>query len=254
MSDTAVQSVDRAARILELLAARSPRTVTEVAAELEVHKSTASRLLASLAAHALVEAVPGARGGFRLGPALVRLASTVSARPDFSQVAQALCDRTGADLELTANVAILDGIHAVNVSQALGGHGLWAPRHYIGQRTPGHATSSGKCLLAHSGDEVVEAAIAAGLERWTARTITDADALRAELDPVREQGWAAVDQEWEESITAVSIPLFDAAGALEGALSVTGPVHALRPERFAATAERMRGLLDATGRWRAARG
>ncbi|WP_029088266.1 IclR family transcriptional regulator [Brevibacterium album] len=240
-----IQSVDRALEALEVLAGGAAG-VGEVAERLDVHKSTASRLLASLAAHGLVEQQE-AGGAYRLGFGLVRLASAVTSRLDFSQIAQKLCDRVAAELSLTSNVAVLDDVYAVNVSQAVGA-GLMAPRHYVGLRTPGHATSSGKLLLAHDA-AASRAALAGELESHTERTLTDAGDLRAELALVRDQGWAASNEEWEQHITAVAVPLRLPTGAVEAALTVTGPAHSLPAGSFAEAAARMRVLAAASGRW-----
>lgn len=241
-----IQSVDRAVEALEALAATGTASVGQVAERLDVHKSTASRILSSLASHGLVEQ-RDAGGTYALGFGLVRLASAVTSRLDFSQIAQRLCDQVAEELSLTANVAVLDDVHAVNVSQAVG-TGLLAPRHYVGLRTPGHATSSGKMLLAHS--EAARLTIAEhALEPHTERTITHADALEEELARIRAQDWAASNEEWEQHITAVAVPLRLPDGTIEAALTVTGPTHSLPPDAFAPTARRMRDLATGSGRW-----
>src|SRR5271157_3880093 len=85
-----VQSVDRAVAILEILARDGEAGVTEVARELEVHKSTASRLLAALDRRELV-ARDAARGKFRLGVGIVRLAGAVSQKLDVVQESRPVC-------------------------------------------------------------------------------------------------------------------------------------------------------------------
>lgn len=240
-----IQSVDRAVEILEVLT-DGPATVGAMAERLDVHKSTASRILSSLADHGLVEKSPTS-GAYSLGFALVRFASAVTRRMDLSETAQKLCDEVSAALKLTANVAVLDEVYAVNVSQAVGG-GLLAPRHYVGLRTPGHATSSGKLLLAHD-DDAASAALSGVLEPHTERTITDPEALRTELAAVRDQGWAASNEEWEQHITAVAVPLRLHDGRVEATLTVTGPTHSLPPEHFAEVAAHLRTLAAVTHRW-----
>lgn len=241
-----IQSVDRALEVLDVLAVRGTAGTGEVAAALDVHKSTASRLLASLAERDLVVATaPG--GPYRLGFGLVRLASAVTSRMDFSQVAQELCEEVAGALRLTANVAVLDDVFAVNVSQAVG-DGLLAPRHYVGLRTPGHATSSGKLLLA-ADPGAAERAMAGDLPAFTERTLTTAAGLSGELERVREQGWAASNEEWEERITAVAVPLVLPGGRVEAALTVTGPTHVLPPEGFAEVAGRLAQMAGRTERW-----
>ena len=112
MSNTAtetasgVQSVDRALRILEILARSGESGVTEIAAALEVHKSTAFRLVATLEQHGLVEQVEG-RGKYRLGVGLLRLAGATSARLDVVQEARPLCKQLAAATGETVNLATL---------------------------------------------------------------------------------------------------------------------------------------------------
>lgn len=241
-----IQSVDRAVDVLDALASMGTASVTRIAEHLGVHKSTASRVLSSLSEHGLVEKRP-TTGVYTLGFGLVRLASAVTSRMDMSQVAQKLCDQTAAALELTANVAVLDEIYAVNVSQAMG-QGILAPRHYVGLRTPGHATSSGKMLLAYD-DAATQQAMGSELEPHTGRTITGVEGLTAELARVRAQDWAASNEEWEEHITAVAVPLRLPNGVVEAALTVTGPTHQLPPEDFADVAGQLRQFMVRSGRW-----
>src|SRR5580658_7750307 len=85
-----VQSVDRAAAILEILARDGEAGVTEVARELNVHKSTASRLLAALDRRELVSQ-DTARGKFRLGVGIVRLAGAASQKLDVVQESRPVC-------------------------------------------------------------------------------------------------------------------------------------------------------------------
>lgn len=251
MSDTGTQAVERAARILDLLAEQSPRTVTQIATALGVHKSTASRLLGALRSSELVEPAPAARGGYRLGPALVRLARAAGTALPPEDAARWISDRTAAELALTANVAILDGHHAVNIAQTNPTSGLFVMRDYIGQPTPSHATSSGKALLAHARAQTQDEA-AKALTSYTPRTLTTPAALREELARVRTRGWAASDQEWEQGVTAVAVALALPDGTVDAALSVTAPVHLLPPDSFARTAAQLRDLAARSQRWTAA--
>lgn len=240
-----MQSVDRAVAALDLLADLGEAGTVEIADRLGVHKSSATRLLATLADHGLV-AQDAAGGHWRLGTGLLRLAGAVTDRTGFSAAAQLLCDRVAAATGETANVAVLDDSYAVNVTQTVGS-GLLSPHHYLGRRTPGHATSSGKLLLAHHPAAVT--AVARDLERFTDRTVTTPAALDAELTAVRDRGWATSDGEWEEHITAVAVPLRLPDGTLEAALTVTGPAHSLPASRFAGVAAQLRTLASGVGRW-----
>jgi DNA-binding IclR family transcriptional regulator len=75
------------------------------------------------------------------------------------------------------------------------------------------------------------------LQAFTPRTITSIKGLRAELQKIRETGWASNAGELEEGLNAVAVPVFDAAGQCRAALSVSGPSYRVSPERFERLAE-----------------
>ena len=142
-----VQSVDRAVAILEILARDGEAGVTEVARELDVHKSTASRLLAALDRRELVTQ-DTARGKFRLGVGIVRLAGAASQRLDVVQESRPVCRALAQEVGETVNLVILSGRDALYLDQAAGPAAL-SPHNWAGRRIPLHATSDGKVLLAY---------------------------------------------------------------------------------------------------------
>lgn len=226
-----VQSVDRAMAILDMLARLGEVGVTEIAHELEVHKSTAFRLVEALEAWQLVEQV-SERGKYRLGFGIVRLAGATMARPDLSRESRVVCERLAAELDETVNVAIADQGQATNVMQVYGSAAVTA-RNWIGARTPLHATSSGKVLLAWSADELTLDA----LTSYTPNTRTDLAKLADELAEVRERGWASTVEELEVGLNAVAAPIRAAGGEVIAALSVSGPAYRVAPARYSALAE-----------------
>src|SRR3712207_551756 len=115
-----VQSVDRALTILAVLARLGQAGVSEIAAELGVHKSTAFRLMATLENHDIVEQTE-VRGKYRLGLGLVRLAGASSARLDVVQEARPVCRRLAAECGETVNLAVLSDQAALYVDQVAGG-------------------------------------------------------------------------------------------------------------------------------------
>lgn len=233
-----VQSVDRALTVLEILASRGVAGVTEIAGELGVHKSTASRLVAVLESRGFVEQLAD-RGKYRLGFGVVRLAGALTVQRDLAHESRKACEALAADVGETVNVAILDGDRAINVSEVRGPAAV-ALRTWVGQSTPLHATSSGKVLLALAGAQP----LTDPLERYTAHTLPDVAALERELDLVREQGWAATVEEYELGLNALAAPVHDHEGVVVAAVSVSGPSYRLAPEAFAQVVPR---LLRATG-------
>src|ERR687896_1366207 len=134
-----VQSVDRAIAILYLLAerGRDGLGVTEVAAELGVHKSTAFRLIVALENGDLVEQLEE-RGKYHLGRGIVRLAGATTAQLELPTESRPVCRRLAAELGETVNVAIADAGEATSILQEYGSSAI-AGRNWIGRATPLHA-------------------------------------------------------------------------------------------------------------------
>lgn len=225
-----VQSADRALAVLELLATRSPAGVTEIADELGVHKSTASRLVSVLEARGFVEQLSD-RGKYRLGYTIVRLAGATFAHRDVGREARAACEALAEQVGETVNVSILDGGRAINVSEARGPSGV-ALQTWVGQSTPPWATSSGKALLAGLEPDVAADVVGASPESFTSHTLIDPAALAADLERVRLRGWASAEEELEVGLNAVAAPVRDETGAVVAAISASGPAYRLRADRF----------------------
>lgn len=235
VANGSVQSVDRAAQVLEILARDGAAGVGEVARELEVHGSTASRLIAALEGHDLVER-DGSSGKVRLGMGVLRLAAATRSSLDLTAEAGPVCDALAEELGETVNVAILRDGAAVNVYQAQGTRTV-ALHNWVGNRTVLHATSSGKMLMAHVSAAERDLVLEAPRERFTAATVVDADALHRQFDEARDRGWAAVVEEFEEGLNAVASPIRGPEGDVIAALSVAGPAYRLAPDDLSGVAE-----------------
>ena len=164
-----VQSVDRALTILEVLARHGEAGVTEVAAELGVHKSTAFRLVATLEAHRLVEQ-SGDRGKYRLGVGVLRLAGATAARLDVVQEARPVCRQLAAATGETVNITVLSESSALYLDQVAGSSAL-QPHNWVGQHIPLHATSNGKVLLSGLDSSTLDRLLPT-LPSFTSQTVT----------------------------------------------------------------------------------
>ena len=226
----AVQSVDRALLVLEMVATLGQAGVTEIAADLGVHKSTVSRIIAVLESRGYVEQT-SERGKYRLGFTISRLASTGSGQRDLVRISQDVCDSLARDVGETTNLAILDDDTIINVAETIGPEQITL-RTWIGQTCPAHATSSGKVLLAGLEQRDLRARLGATLASFTNNTVVDRAELERELATIRERGWASVVEELEVGLNAVSAPVYDADAKVISALSVSGPAYRLSPDRF----------------------
>ncbi len=226
-----VQSVDRAITVLEILARRGEAGVSEVASEIEVHKSTAFRLLAALAERGLVEQVED-RGKYRLGFGIVRLAGAVADRLDVTRQGRPVCERLATEIGETANLAVLQSHFAVNIDQARGPASI-ATHNWVGQLTPLHCTSSGKVLLAYLPAEHRARLLSeGGLPPLTPNTITLSAALEEDLRLARSRGYAVAIEEYEVGLNAVAAPIRGREGEVVAAVSASGPAYRFAPDRM----------------------
>ena len=224
-----IQSVDRAASILEILARLGSAGVSDVALQLGVHKSTAFRLLGALEARGLVEQSVS-RGKYQLGIGVLRLANAVYNRLSIVQQARPSLERLADDQGETVNLAVQRSGWAVNLDQAMGPSPL-ASYDWIGNLTPLHATASGKIFLAAATGEERTALLGPGpLARFTDATVVDRTVLDAELEQIAATGLASTHEELEDGLNAAAVGVRNHLGAVVASISVAGPAFRFDPE------------------------
>lgn len=226
--------------------AQAPLGVNEIARRIGVHKSTISRLVATLEREHLVERDSGTER-ITLGLGLAALASPVLVGLELKDVVRPhlreLARRSGE----TASFSVWEGTQAVSLEQA---PGAGAVRTFSapGRRDPGHSSAAGKMLLAHAGQDAIDAYCAKPLARFTERTITKPSRLRAELEAIRARGYAINTGETEIDIGAVSAAVCNGSGRIVGTVTVTVPVYRFGSERQAELAELVFGAAAKLGR------
>ncbi|MEI7777862.1 MAG: IclR family transcriptional regulator [Actinomycetes bacterium] len=234
----AVQSVDRAITVLEILARAGEAGVTEIAVEIQVHKSTAFRLLSVLEDRGLVEQV-GDRGKYRLGHGIIRLAGATTARMDLVTGSRPITEKLAREIGETINVAILSGAEALYIDQVAATSALRS-HNWVGQRIPLHCTSNGKVLLAYMRPDQLAAVLGGQLHRFTPRTVVDPGKLREQLHEVRSRGYAIAAQELEIGLVAVAAAVRDMDGNVVGTVSISGPSSRLSTDRLSQLGVRVR--------------
>jgi IclR family acetate operon transcriptional repressor len=233
---SSVQSIERAIAILKAFSSEKGELgVTELSRQLNLHKSTVSRLLASLQREGLVEEDLVTRK-YRLGMALVTLGGLVLQRLDVPQTARPLMARLSATTQETVILAIKDDVEAVNVAQVPSPQ-MVKHIEWVGRRTPLHCTAVGKVLLAFSPVAEQQAFMDRGLSRYTSNTIIETNTLCEELVRVRDQGYATGSEEFEIGLNEVAAPIRDHTGEVAASISVSGPAFRLSPDRFSSVAE-----------------
>ena len=218
-----VQSIERAAAILRLLASSSGRLgVGELASSLGLARGTVHGILRTLVRVGFVEQ-DEASGKYRLGAALLHLGTSYldvnELRSRAINWADALAARSGEAVRIGS---LLDG-------KVLVVHHVFRPDDSlqtmdIGSLLPLHASALGKALLAHDANAAASVRDTE-LERFCRRTITDHRVLARALTRVREQGWAAEVEEFALGEASIAAPIRGYGGLVVGSIGVSGAVE-----------------------------
>ena len=233
-----------------------PVGVTEVAERVDLPKSTAARMLASLAREGAVEQIPGGTR-YRLGPRIETLATGLGSTRSLVAVARPHLAELAASLGEAAGLSIPDGreVHYVDQVDSPTPNPVGI-RDWTGSRVPMHAVSSGLIFLAHRPAAAIDRYLSGPLPALTDRTITDATAIRDRLRAVALAGYAWVHDEFANGISSVAAGIADASGEVVAAVHVHGPSYRFPPPgrdaalgvNVAATAGRIaRSLRQASG-------
>jgi IclR family acetate operon transcriptional repressor len=230
LDGNAVRSVDRAAALLLALGeSEGEAGVTELARRLGLHKSTASRLLATLEKRGLVEQ-DDETGRYRLGMIVLRLAETAERTLDLRAIAMPELDRLARATRETTGLGVAHGDRLLTVAQS-DGPNLVAMGDWTGRSVPMHSIASGKILLSAMPEREILRLVKAGLDRYTERTITELEPLLEELARIRRRGYATAFGEFEPGLNAVAAPVYDARGQVAAAVDVWGPSFRITPNR-----------------------
>jgi DNA-binding IclR family transcriptional regulator len=169
----------------------------------------------------MVERTSG--GKFRLGLRLFDLGNRAIEQYDLRERAQPHLKRLVAETEETAHLCILEGSHVIYIDKIEPARSVRMITR-IGASNPVHCTSVGKAMLAFLPEERLNDILGRlRFERYTSHTISTAEALRAEIEKTRRRGYAVDDEEFEEGLRCIAVPVLDAQRLPVAAVSVSGP-------------------------------
>jgi len=223
-----VQSLERGLAVIRAFSAEHPElTLSEVARATSLTRAAARRFL-----HTLVELGYVSQAGrlFALRPRILELGFAYLSSLGLSEVATPHLEALVATVHESSSVSVLADDEVVYVAR-VPTRRIMTVVIGVGTRFPAYATSMGRALLAGQGDEWLEGYLASvrllPLTQWT---ITDPAKLRAEILQVRRQGWAMVDEELEEGLRAIAVPIHDLHGKVIAAVNVSAPTRRGGPE------------------------
>jgi IclR family acetate operon transcriptional repressor len=180
--------------------------------------------LSSLQQNGLVERQSDGR--VRIGLGLVDLVSAYLDDLDVVEQARPVLEQLAGETLETVHLGIPNqsevAYEVVYVDKVESPQSLRMVSH-IGTRSPLYCTALGKAILAHAGEGYLSSVLAAGLQARTKQTLTNGDALRADLVEVRSRGYAVDHEEYRRGICCVAAEIRERRGRVVAALSVSGP-------------------------------
>ncbi|MFB6219495.1 MAG: IclR family transcriptional regulator [Halobacteriaceae archaeon] len=226
-----VKAVANTLEIIKTIREQNGATVSELADRLELSASSVCPHLATLEEHGYVVQ----RGDtYQLGPQFLSLGDYVRNHYSIYRQARSEVDSLARETGECAHFIIEHQGREYTVYEAFGDDAVGMDFYVENREKPRpqlHCTAAGKAILAHLPDVRVEQIIADnGLPAPTDNTITDPDELRAELEVVRERGYAVNDEEEVARLRAVGSPILGANGEVLGSVSISAPTSRLDDE------------------------
>ena len=219
-----VQSLERGLAVIRAFGHDTPRmTLSDVARVTGMTRAAARRFLLTLEHLGYV----GSDGRhFHLRPRVLELGYAYLSSFTVAEVAQDHLEQLANTLHESCSASVLDGTDIVYVARAATNR-IMTVALSVGARLPAYCTSMGRVLLAALPEVEFERYLAtADLDARTERTVVDANDLRALIAQVREQGWCLQDQELEDGVRSLAVPLHDADGRVIAAANISA--HAAR--------------------------
>lgn len=216
-----VQSIERAFSLLHEIAAE-PCTSSELARRTGLATSTAARLLATLSEDGSV--VRDGAGFYRIGPAIVALASSADPTHGLVEVATRTLLDLATDTGESASIGIPLGIEMQYVAQMNTAHPVQV-RDWVGTRAPMHGGAPGLVILASWNNDRIDEYLGRRLLPMTRHNITDSTIIRQRIDQIRSQGHIWTHQEGADGISVVAAPLRNSTGTVIASLQAWGPTY-----------------------------
>ena len=233
-----VQALDRAFAVLDLLGeSETPLGLAQVAASLQLHKSTAHRSLMVLERSALIERTQENR--FRLGLKLYELGSRAVEQSDLRTRIHPFFRRLSVQVGETVHLSMLQKTSIVYLDKIEPNRRV-CMNSKIGTSNPVYCTAMGKAMLAFQSEHIIEETIAKmHFARYTPKTLCSRETLLKYLERVRRRGYAIDDEEIELGTRCIGAPIFDEGHRIIAAVSVSGSSSRITAQSVPQIAEQL---------------
>ncbi len=226
-----IKSVEKAMKILSAFSIEEPELgVIELSKKVGLYKSTVSRFLETLQTEDFVRKNPET-GKYKLGMKLFFLGKIPVDQLDISQHAKPYMKLLSEKYDETVSLAIYDNENIISIDRIMSTKQLaMRPRGLI---APFHCSGLGKAIIAYLPDKIVDKLIEKhGMPPYTSKTITDPEKLKENLKEIRKKGYAIDEEEHEEWLKCIAVPLRDYTDEVIGSISISIPSERLSNDLF----------------------
>ncbi|MCE5281290.1 MAG: IclR family transcriptional regulator [Deltaproteobacteria bacterium] len=226
-----MKSLHKVLDIVDYIALSGKAGIREISDHTGFPPPTAHRIVSTLVGRHYLEQDPATKG-YALSLKFLELGSLVQHRFDLVRIAKPHLELIVAETKESASLIVRDGDEAVYLDHVQDQHMLQLFTR-VGARVPLYSTGGGKVLLGGMTDAEIGSYLKrSNRTRHTDRTLVEAEALKTELAAVRRLGYAVDDEEMEEGIRCVAVPVYKHDGTVAAALSLSGAAIRIRRERM----------------------
>jgi len=223
-----IRAVERALDVLLCFTNQTPGlTMSQISERIGINKSTVHRLLSTLEGKRFVERDPST-GVYKPGLRLLQMASLAMEQNSLRRLAATYLQDLSNHYKENVNLAVLDGADVVYLDVLEGSQRVKLAA-VPGQRLPAFCTASGKAILAFLSEEKIRSVLERGMPKHTQATITSPEEFLKNIGEIRKRGFAISEQEFEDGINAIAVPICDQPIA---SVSIAGPAYRLTKDKM----------------------
>lgn len=222
-----LQSVQNGLLILKVFSKEQPVWgITDISKELQLPKSTVSRLVGDLIKERYLQKV-GSK--YRLGLLVLSLAGVNMSNLEIHREAFEPLKSLVSKIDESAHISMLEGIHLIYLLKVECKQRIRLLSH-VGQYRPPSCSSSGKLLLAYQPIEMIDKVIQNGLPKRGPNSVTDPDQLLDELITIKQNGYCVCIDEMHDDVVSIASPIRDYTGRVIASVSIAGPRQRIHKE------------------------
>jgi IclR family transcriptional regulator, KDG regulon repressor len=232
MTERLIQSIERAADVLELFLTTSPElSVKDISEKLQLSKSTVHGIIKTLEHRGYLQQNPDDLK-YKLGIKLFTLGNFFGKHLDIGNIARPIIRDLVNELNETVHLVTLQRDEVIYIEKVDGPRALTIYSH-TGKRAPVHCTGVGKAILAHLSEKEADRLLStASLDAFTGYTMTDINEIKKQFVSIRETGYAVDDEEIELGLKCIAAPIFNHQGNVIASISCAAPKVRLNEEKL----------------------